>query len=259
MTQYYVCKVIAMILMLAGIVGYSIYHVKRCDKYRKSISPGYSDEDLEFRKAYDIIICGIGIVLLFLMFFVGFWQLTFFSNTKFVSMVIFLFGWLISQLGYYKTGSDMFAVGDYSLKYRFFIFVCAAGMLIRLLIIVSVVSYTVLGGYGHYFGKIVSQSEEVDYIYPEAFGKTKIAKIKDTSQYSFITNEEGVMTRNTLVFGEEDITEGGETYIQVSITYKNGIDNDRRKEDPERRYVEEYKTYHLFLNKNDMIELSVVE
>ncbi|MCR5187059.1 MAG: hypothetical protein K6D97_08120 [Clostridia bacterium] len=244
--------------MVVAMIIKTIYHIKHCNTYRKNA--GNSKDMLEENLLADIVINSIAVSLFLLLFFGGFKRLVFYSATKFTYMAIYFIVTMVAQWAYYYNDADMFSSTEESVKAELCTAISVFCFLVRLIILIIVVSYTIVGYYGHFFGKIVSQEESVSYIYPESVGEVKIAHIKDTNEYAFFTDEDGTLTLNRLVFLKEEIVKGSdETYIQVTTIQKNGIDEDRKKDDPEYAYTEESEKMRLFINEEEMIQICVKE
>ena len=244
-------------LVVAMIIG-TIYHIKHCDTYRKK--EGYSKNLLEDNLLFDIVINTIIVSLFLLLFFLGFKQLVFYSATKFTYMVIYYIGTIIAQWAYYYNGADVSGSSDGSLKDGLCTGIAAICFLVRLIIFFIVVSYAITGAYGHFFGKIISQEESVSYIYPKSIGEVKIAYIKDTNEYAYFTDDDGTLILHRLVFNEEDVVKGSdETFIQVTTIQKNGIDEDRKKDDPEYAYAKKSEKMRLFIKEGEMIKIGFEE
>ncbi len=245
-----------MIFMVVAIIIVTIYHIIHCHTYRKNA--GYGKDALEENLISDIVINSVTIIAFLLLFFVGFPQLVFYSATKFIYMVIFFIGTILAQVAYFNLDADMYMSPYGSVLDALFGTIFAGCFMLRLVLFVIIVTLSISGEYGHYFGKIISQEESISYIYPESLGETKIAHIKGTNEYAFFTDEDGTLTLNRLVFSEEEIVKGSdETYIHVTTIHKYGIDEDRKKDDPEYTYTVESEKLRLFIKKDDMIEISV--
>ena len=258
MTNSAIVKLILMFAMIAGMWVLTIRHNKRCIALRERNC--INRNMLEVNKTFDKVTGNINIIILALIFIVAFPQLRFTSTTKFSYMAVFFVSGVLSKWIYYKIGADFDARIDNTLGNLLLLFMMSVGYVARLFIIIFSLILTITGDYGHPFGRIIDQDESIKILQLEQIGETKIVHIKDTNEYSFVTNEDGVMTLNRMEFNEEDITtDSNETYVRVSISRQIGIDEDRRKDDPEYTYTVETEKYHLFLNKDDMIELSVKE
>ena len=258
MTNWVIIKLILMIAMVVGMLALTKFYNKRCIARRER--NGINRNLLEANKTFDKVTGNINIIILALIFIVAFPQLRFTSTTKFSYMAVFFVLGVLSKWIYYKIGADFDASIDNALGSLLLVFMMAVGYVVRLFIIVFSLILTITGDYGHTFGKIIDQDESIRILQLEQIGETKIVHIKDTNEYSFVTNEDGVMTLNRMEFSEEDITsDSSDTYVRVSISLQNGIDEERRKNDPEYSYTVKTEKYHLFLNKDDMIELSVKE
>ncbi|MCR5187058.1 MAG: hypothetical protein K6D97_08115 [Clostridia bacterium] len=258
MTNFDIVNLIIMFVMIAGMWGLTIRHNKRCIALRKKTI--FNKSKLECNEAFDKVTGYINIIILVLIFIVAFPQLKFTSTTKLSYMVVFFVLGVLSNWGYYKLGADFDATFDNTIGSFLITLIISIGYAVRFFIIILSFIFTITGECDHTFGRLTDQDETVKYLQPEQIGETQIVHIKDTNEYSFITNEDGIMTLNRMNFNEEDITtDCSETYVMVTISRQNYIDEDRRKDDPEYTYTVETEKYHLFLNKDDMIELSVKE
>ncbi len=254
-----IIKAIVMIAMLVLNIIYARHHVIRCDDQRKSNPRRHRGIDIDGTRKWNIITCIFNCLMLFMLFFVAFPQLKFFSTHKLVSMVLFFLGEIISYKIYFCIGAtldeDLRETSQYELYLDLYIF----GVLLRLIVMFVVCIYSIRGDYIYTSRSFLDETKSVYQVEPEAFGEMKIAHVKDTDTYYYIYNVNGIRLSKTIEIGEDNVVENDRTYIQVTIVRKFYVNKEYDKENPSYVTTQSDIEYKLYLNESDMVEVIIDE
>jgi len=251
MTLWGVIKAVIMIAILPLNFFYAKRHIERCDKYRKYYPRQYHNTE-GFKKT-DIVLCSINFIILLLLLLVAFPQLKFFSTNKFVCMIVFFIGEIISSEVYYRFGGTLDI--DYSAENELLLDVHIAGTLFRLLVIFAFVFQSCTGKYIYEPKVIKEELVSKERIELEEYGGKKITHVKDTDEYCFIIIKSGMKYIHVDKFDGDSVFESDETYILVTTKQTVYVNSEYDKDSPLYYTQKTERKNELYYDVNDMIEV----
>ena len=228
MTLFTILKPAVMILVILGSTIFTVYHIKRCDTFRKSFPELYDDKMLRKKKWLNIAHGVFNTIICIMLFLVAFPQLKFFCIYKFICVVLFSIGGILYYQAYYDLGADLSGRAEPDIKKVTEVALAAIFMPIRMCIIALALWYSITGNYIPFLNNAPKEFHSSYSIELESLGKTKITHIKDTNQYIFITNEDGSPKLNICEFEEKNIEKNGSFDVEIELS-KNSKKKQREK------------------------------